>query len=335
LAVALAGQGSARSGDAEKRLPAAGQRTEDMSWGPVEMRVTFDPARVDLRRDVMVTITISAPPEIEVAMPDLSSRLEGFVVSGAFDEEPVTRGGKIRQVRRCRLTPILSRRYRLAPMAVAYQDRGGHSVSSGWFLTKPVILEEEPLIAEQAGSQVAGEIKPVWIYPSFRSVLVGLALAAALVAVGAVVWKWSVRIREERRVRRLSPRERALRELAELLGKDLVGKGLIKDFYVEITMIVRRYIERQHGIRAPEQTTEEFLAAVANDPRFSSDVIRKLKAFLEAADLVKFAAYQPEKDAPSKAVATAREYIETDAGAGPGRDGCVVAAPPVGAGEKR
>ena len=113
-------------------------------------------------------------------------------------------------------------------------------------------------------------------------------------------------------LRRLSPAERAVRELDALLAKDLIRRGKVKDFYVELTMVVRRYIERQHGIRAPEQTTQEFLRAAGDDRRFPPAVLRKLAAFLEAADLVKFAAHQPDADAIDRAARTARDFILTD-----------------------
>jgi hypothetical protein len=76
---------------------------------------------------------------------------------------------------------------------------------------------------------------------------------------------------------------------------------------------VRCYIERAHAVRAPEQTTEEFLAAVSRDSRFGPAVVERLRAFLRAADLVKYAAQRPEPAAVDQAVATARSYVETDA----------------------
>jgi len=112
---------------------------------------------------------------------------------------------------------------------------------------------------------------------------------------------------------RMSPRERALEELRELLNKGLLEKHKIKDFYVELTMVVRRYIERQHKVRAPEQTTEEFLQQISQDKRFKPEVIRKLRDFLQAADMVKFAAYQPDDEMNNNSIRTAEEYIKTDA----------------------
>ena len=59
-------------------------------------------------------------------------------------------------------------------------------------------------------------------------------------------------------------------------------------------MIVRRYIERSTGVRAPEQTTEEFLREVNDNNLFPHETNARLGAFLESADLVKFAGYQPD-----------------------------------------
>ena len=77
-------------------------------------------------------------------------------------------------------------------------------------------------------------------------------------------------------------------------------------------MIVRCYIEGAHSIRAPEQTTEEFLVTAADNPSFKPEVVKKLKIFLQTSDLVKFAVYHPDKEIIDQALATAGDYIDTD-----------------------
>ncbi len=155
-------------------------------------------------------------------------------------------------------------------------------------------------------------MKPVWIYPAFKTVAIWTLLAMLIIALCFLGWKLARRIHRHIKLMRMSPRERALFELSELLSKDLAGKNMIKEFYLELTMIVRRYIERQHLIRAPEQTTEEFLAAVGKNPKFSHEVVSRLRSFLEAADLVKFAGDHPTGTEISGATVTATEYIEKD-----------------------
>jgi hypothetical protein len=48
-------------------------------------------------------------------------------------------------------------------------------------------------------------------------------------------------------------------------------------------------------------------------------VLATLRAFLQAADLVKFAADRPADEAVDRAVSTARAYIQTDADQPPAR----------------
>ena len=102
----------------------------------------------------------------------------------------------------------------------------------------------------------------------------------------------------------MSPIERAWVELDRLLKKGLPGRGRYKDFYVELTMVVRRYIQRKYGIRAPHLTTEEFLREAK-----PSD---ELRAFLESADMVKFAGVEATPEMADSATASARDYLEGD-----------------------
>lgn len=312
--LALAGAGGCRRKPATAP-PVSGPRTEDMSWGPVQLTFTIDPSRVDLSRDVMLTLRLSAPQDMDVRIPPIHDRLQGFTQAGSYDQEPYVKDGKSIRETHYRLTPMLADTYRIAPMAVEYTDRAVSPPQTGWFPTRPVVLERMPLGNGRPGKDVQVSLTPLWIHPSFKTIMLYVGLGILLLAAGFLAWRLTRRVREEIRLMRMSPRERALHELAALLARDLVGHNRVKDFYVELTMIVRRYIERQHAIRAPEQTTEEFLDAVSRDSRFIAVVVAKLKAFLTAADLVKFAAYQPDRSAIDKATATAREYVETDTAA--------------------
>lgn len=288
-------------------------RVEDFSWGPVKLEMTIDPPEVDLTRGVQLSLAVTAPSELEVTLPPLNDRLQGFSIRGTFDDEPVSKDGKTTRTYHVQLTPLVADKYRIAPVPVEYVDKAVNPPRKGWFPTRPIVLDKVPLIPGDPGSGITERLDPVWIYPSFRTVL--LWLGGAVLALGALfgVWKLATRVRETIQLARMSPRDRALRELEKLMSKDLVRKNRVKEFYLELTMIVRRYIERSHAVRAPEQTTEEFLAAVASNPAFKPEVVRRLRSFLQAADLVKFAAYQPDEGAIGDSTRTAKEYIEKDA----------------------
>lgn len=288
------------------------RRTETIASGTVRVTLIVEPAAVRLDRDMAATLRVESPSATRIEWPALTDRFQGFALSGVYDVEPETKDGATVRERRLRLTPLVASEYRLAPLAMRVTDGSCSPPVAGWVATRPVVFAKEALV-ENPGTGIKSDPKPVWIAPGFRTVLKWIAMLAAAVALGFGIWKLGRRVQRQVRLMRMSPRERAFHELSELLARDLVARNQVKEFYVELTMIVRRYIERAHAVRAPEQTTEEFLAAAARNPAFNQEVLRKLRSFLQSADLVKFAAFQPPPGATDQATTTAREYITTDA----------------------
>ena len=282
-------------------------RQETVTQGPVTVTLTADPGSVYLDRDIVFTIRVKSPEQIAVELPATHDRFQGFLDAGQFDREPNRHDdGTVTLERVIRLTPLIADEYRVAPMAITYNG-------NSWIATPPIVLPMNAVTDRNVGDDIEARLDPVWIHPSMRTTAGYLGILLILTGIGFIVWNLIRRAHRRIRLMRMSPRERALEELSELLARKLVEKNQVKDFYVELTMVVRRYIERQHHIRAPEQTTEEFLAAVSSDPRFEADVVERLQSFLEAADLVKFAAYQPDGANIDSSITTAKDYITTDA----------------------
>jgi hypothetical protein len=294
-------------------LPSRAAFTSDLSNGDVSIKLDATPDRVSPAEDLMLTITVEAPSTLAVTLPDLRDRFSGFSMAEDFVTEPVEANGRTRQTYRWRLVPEpAAKRYRLAPFAVTTQTKRSETPQVSSFATKPVIFPDEGARPVATGDpEVTPE--PEWIPPTAKTVTLwifaALAGIAALAAILFGLTKLSRRVREYR----MSPIDRAMAELQRLLGRNLPGRGLYKEFYIELTMVVRRYIERTHGIRAPEQTTQEFLAAAAHQPTFTPEVIAQLRTFLESADLVKFAGQEATTAMADDATAKARTYICADA----------------------
>ena len=277
------------------------------------MRLEASHERIDPARDLMLTITVEAPSHLEVKIPDLRERFTGFLTAEDFFMPPTTSGGRTLQTHRWRLTPEpAAEQYRLAPFAVEVLDKRHAPPQVSYFATKPVLFPVPPARPPVTGEP---EVTPetVWIPPTAKSVslwIIGVLASVALIAAALYgLTKLSSRVREYR----MSPVERAMTELQRLLKRNLPAKGLFKDFYIELTMVVRRYIEREHGIRAPGQTTQEFLEAATNQPAFTPEIVAKLKTFLESADLVKFAGLKATIAMTEEATSKARNYISSDA----------------------
>jgi hypothetical protein len=82
----------------------------------------------------------------------------------------------------------------------------------------------------------------------------------------------------------------ALEALDRLRAKNLS----LEEYYVELSSIVRTYLEARFNIRAPEMTSEEFLLYLVDFPNISDEHKKMLKEFLDHCDMVKFAKYRAD-----------------------------------------
>jgi len=95
-----------------------------------------------------------------------------------------------------------------------------------------------------------------------------------------------------------------------LVNEDLVGAGKIKEFYERISDILRHYIEHRFSLRAPESTTEEFLAELANTEVLPVSEKQRLGEFLKHCDLVKFAKHNPTTQQIQETFDLVKDFIE-------------------------
>ena len=69
------------------------------------------------------------------------------------------------------------------------------------------------------------------------------------------------------------------------------------------------YLENRFSLRAPEQTTEEFLESVTHGDALEVRFVNLLKEFLERSDLVKFAKEQPLPNENEMSLSNAYDFV--------------------------
>lgn len=101
----------------------------------------------------------------------------------------------------------------------------------------------------------------------------------------------------------------ALEKLEQIKTEKIWQQGQIKQFYTELTDVIREYLENGYSINAMEMTTDEIVALVKKNKDL--DEIRLvLKEMLELSDLVKFAKFVPLENENEKAVLDAFMIVE-------------------------
>lgn len=134
-----------------------------------------------------------------------------------------------------------------------------------------------------------------------------------LLALGLGALCGSYRLYEGRKV---SPSqtasEKGLKKLKALEKLKLPQKGEFESFYLQVTEIVRTYIEEAYGVSAPTLTTEEFLHSLEKKPLLKKREEIKLAAFLILADKVKFAKHPSSEKECQDMLACAKSLTKTE-----------------------
>lgn len=106
------------------------------------------------------------------------------------------------------------------------------------------------------------------------------------------------------------PYEAASARFDQLTRRNPNDRDTCKAFYVDLTEALRVYLARRVGVRALECTTSEVVAMLHRHPEVPEAAVRRLRAVLERADLVKFADAQPEPAESRSVLKKARGVLD-------------------------
>ncbi len=115
---------------------------------------------------------------------------------------------------------------------------------------------------------------------------------------------------------KVKPKEKphiiALNELEKLRHKKLWEQGKVKEYYSELTEIIRIYLEGRWEIYAMEMVSSEIIEALREIHVLDGDINSLVKMF-SISDLVKFAKWDPLPTDHDMAFKSAKEFIEKTA----------------------
>lgn len=105
--------------------------------------------------------------------------------------------------------------------------------------------------------------------------------------------------------------EKAFDSLKPLNSKPLRSQEEFDSFFTQLSLIIRRYLEDRFELKAPDMTTEEFLASLRGSQCLSENQKDALKEFMELSDMVKFAKFLPSVDNAQEGYRLACNLVET------------------------
>lgn len=287
--------------------------------GPIKVSVSLAPQRPRLGDPLLLTLTVEAARGIDVEMPPFGESLGRFSIVSFTPRAETTPDGATRKIQRYVLDAPGSGRQRVPSLRVSFTDNrpgarinpqdGGLVDPSGEILTEELPID---VISVLPATEVSAALRPLrgpLPEPSkARAALPYLAFLLGLFGtLGLVLLLRALRRRAARKAQ-VSAFDVAISRLGRLEGGGPPDPDAADAFYVELSDLVRRYIEDRFGVRAPELTTEEFLLRAQD--LFSAAAHRDLlQAFLSSCDRVKFAAYRPDPAESRAALSDARRFL--------------------------
>ncbi len=106
-----------------------------------------------------------------------------------------------------------------------------------------------------------------------------------------------------------TPYEAATAALTELKSKKLWEQGMEREYYTELTEILRKYLYGRFGINAMEMTSRQILAAISRKKQIADQRVN-IRQILDMADFVKFAKIRPLPEDNVKSFDYARKFVE-------------------------
>ncbi len=280
--------------------------------GPVLATVSIAPAKPKLGDTITLTLTVEAEPKVAVEMPPFGEALGRFAVVDFTPRQTRRNDGGTISTHIYRLDAPMSGRQRIPPLRVEFVDeRQAGSAEPRELLTEEISLDIESVLP--AGASTA-ELRPArgelpetvgagWWKRWWPVLAIGAAVVCAATAL--VLLR-----RGARRKKRVSAYRVALTRLRALEARGFPTADQADAWYVELSGIIRRYLEDRYRLRAPELTTEEFLREAQRSSELSPGHRELLTAFLADCDRVKFAAYRPEQAESREALETSRRFVE-------------------------
>jgi hypothetical protein len=278
-------------------------------WRPEGVSVVAyaSPTEVTVGDKILYTLGVAVPEGIVVSWPSVGRTLGDFHARdlGQQDAGRIENGKE--KFSRLYELRVFETGYKYIPsLTVALKNERGNTAE---LRTGEISVHVKSVLDENARD--IKDIKPPIALSYFPGrLLLWFVLGCAAVA---AIMMWAMR-RKTKKVEIEAPPSPphviAYEELRRILAMNLVEKGRIKEYYVRISDVVRRYIEDRFHLMAPERTTEEFLIEAKASGLLDARARTLVGDFLEQCDMVKFAKYGPTNEECEAAYRAARRFVD-------------------------
>lgn len=262
----------------------------------ITIETSVDQAEIYIGDLINYRLTIIHDSDLILTPPPVGANLGAFDVKDySVGDEMELKDGRIKSESIFSLTTFTTGDYIIPPIPIEFMLADS---TMKILISEPVPIKVKSLLADAADTADIRDIKGPIDFKAGLSMWYYLIGSAVIVVIAALFVWWRIRRKRGKPSGPIDTRESweiAFEGLAVLKEKHYPAAGEYKQFYVELTEIVRAFLQRIYEIPVLDMTTYEFLSVIV-EKDIGEALYNTLKGFLEYADLVKFAKLVPEAD---------------------------------------
>ena len=262
-----------------------------------QVQATIDSTSIKIGEELTYTMTIEADTTDLVVFPEGQQFMPMEVIE-SYKLDTILENSRYRFIKKYGLTQFDSGRYTIPSQRVILNNKQ--------FKTDTFSIEVRDVVVDTTKQKMFNIKERIEVDAppfDFLKLLYWLLPILALFGLVTFIFFRRKKIRESKE-EDLPPYEEAISALRKLDDSQLLIQNKSKEYYSVLTVIVKRYLDREVDDMALESTTDELIERLNTHKKsgsfdFDPAMIRDLELVLKRADLVKFAKGQLEADRKS------------------------------------
>lgn len=275
----------------------------------IEIKSSVDMAEAYIGDLITYQITIICDSTVELVPPPIGANLGAFDVKDyQADVETKLKDGRTQSQTTFVLSTFTTGDYVIPPLPIMFLMPDSTRTV---MLAEGIPIKIKSLLTNANDSTDIRPLKgPYEFKRSYLAYYIWGAIVLIVLALALYLWmRWRRRKVEEEPVDLRPAWEIAFEKLAMLREKKLVEAGEHKEYYLELTEIIRGYLGRMYDLTALDMTTTEFLVLLS-ELTLPDGIYDSTSRFLHHADLVKFAKYVPDTMRSQQEYEVAHNIVE-------------------------
>jgi len=281
------------------------------SQGNVSVKTEVDKTEITIGDLINYSFTVTATKDAEIKMPPSGINLGMFEIRDYKIYDPAKKANSIIYKSTYTITTYDTGSYKIPSLPILYKFPS--DTADKVLYTDPVEIRINSVKPSEAKD--IRDIKPPLDFKRRYRNLILMIIAIVLIVILVILAYIFFRKRKGKDIfsifkePELPPDEKAIKELQELEKSNLIKEGKLKEYYIILSNIIRKYFEGRYFFPSLEKTTMETLENLEKY-EVQREVIEKTRRLLEDSDFVKFAKYRPSEQEIMEDFNLAKDIIE-------------------------